>query len=424
MDNETKSVQSGITYRYIVALSLIAILSTVAFYTLLTAIQSTNSTAYIVNISGKQRMLSQHIALDVHRIDDLLSTEDKSSYGYELVKVALISHAKEMLTANEILSTGKLPNQKNIILSPAMKDIYFGDMQLASRVEKYAKTALLLVENKGNNKDELKQFIDKHSEPILIDLNKAVNQYQIEGEEQLEYIQTLETIVWILTIITLLLEVIFIFQPMAREIATLSSLNQKTLESLEATVELRTLHLENANNKLKHLASHDPLTGLRNRLELEKYIEDAIHQYNQHRAPYGIIMFDIDFFKLVNDTYGHDIGDLVLVEIAKILRTSIRENDKAFRAGGEEFVVLLNRITLEDSINVTQKIMQLVENKRFEKNGEIFTKTISCGLYHSSLFEVDSVKSVLGLVDKALYQSKANGRNQFTIVDKSLQLIK
>lgn len=424
MENETKSLQSGVTYRYIVALSLIAILSTVAFYTLLKAIQSTNSTAYIVNISGKQRMLSQHIALDVHRIDDLLSKENGKSYGYELIKTALISHAKEMLKANEILSTGKLPNQTNISLSPAIYDIYFGDMQLASRVEKYAKTALLLIENRGNNKDELKRFIDEHSEPILIDLNKAVSQYQMEGEEQLEYIQTLETIVWILTIITLLLEVIFIFQPMAREIATLTSLNQKTLENLEATVELRTLHLENANNKLKHLASHDPLTGLRNRLELEKSIEDAIYHHKQHGAPYAIIMCDIDFFKSVNDTYGHEIGDVVLTQISKILSSSIRENDKAFRAGGEEFVLLLNRITLEDSITVTQKIMKLVEDNSFEVEEERFTKTISCGLYHSSLFEVDGVKSVLGLVDKALYQSKVDGRNRLTVIDKNVQLIK
>lgn len=420
MKNERKSLQSGVTYRYIVALSLIAILSTVAFYTLLTAIKSTNSTAYIVNISGKQRMLSQHIALDVHRIDELLSRENSSSYGYQLIKAALISHAKEMLKANEILSTGYLPNQKTITLSSAMKDIYFGDMQLASRVEQYAKNALLLVENGGNNKDKLKEFIDKHSESILIDLNKAVSQYQIEGEEQLGYIQKLEAIVWILTVITLLLEVIFIFQPMAREIATLSSINQKTLENLEATVELRTLHLENANNKLKHLASHDPLTGLRNRLELEKYIEDAIYQHKQHGAPYAIMMFDIDFFKLVNDTYGHEIGDNVLIELAKVLNNSIRENDKVFRAGGEEFVVLLNRITLEDSINVTHKIMKEVENKIFEVDGDRFSKTISCGLYHSSLFEVESVKNTLGLIDQALYHSKKTGRNRLTIVDKTI----
>lgn len=364
-------------------------------------------------------MLSQHIALDVYRVHaSLIADESMSSYGVDLTRKVLSQHVKEMLRVNNILSTGNLPNQQTAHLSPTIQDIYFGEMQLASRVQEYANTALsLLSQDNPTGIDELKQQIDQQAEPLLEDLNKAVNQYQLEGEEKLQYIKRLETIVWILTIFTLLLEVIFIFQPMVRYITSLNVSNDQALENLETTVELRTLHLENANNKLKHLASHDPLTGLRNRLELEKYIEKAIEHYTQNGAPYAIMMFDIDWFKSVNDTYGHEVGDQVLVEFSSIIESSIREEDKAFRAGGEEFVVLLNRITFDDSVQLTQKIRKLIEESVFKVQNKEFSKTISCGLYHSSIFDVNSVKDVLQLIDKALYESKNNGRNRLTIVN-------
>ncbi|MDD2698552.1 MAG: diguanylate cyclase [Arcobacteraceae bacterium] len=415
MNTNTDISKSWITRRYTLALTIIALLCTVAFYTLLSAVKSTNSTAYLVNISGKQRMLSQHIALDVYRFT---TKNEISSYELNIIKETLTRDAKEMLHINQILSTGNLLNKKNVTLSPIMKDMYFGDTHLASRVYEYANTALLLIcDDKNINRYKIKEFIDKKAEPLLVDLNKAVTQYQIEGEQDLQYIQLLETIVWILTLLTLLLEVIFIFQPMSREIISLGILNDKTLENLENTVELRTLNLENANHKLEHLASHDPLTGLRNRLELEKYIEKAIEHNKQHGAPYAVMMFDIDWFKSVNDTYGHDIGDKVLVEISNIINSSIRENDQAFRAGGEEFVVLLNRINFEDSIKVAQKIRELISKHLFQVDDNEFFKTVSCGLYHSTILNANTVKNLLQLIDTALYQSKTNGRNRLTIVN-------
>lgn len=422
MNTKTNELKNSITFRYIIALSFIAILSTTAFYLLHLSIKDAHSTAYLVNNSGKQRMLSQHIALDIHRIHDNFNGDKVTNiYDYKLNKQILKQHAKEMLQANHILSTGRLPNNTKVTLSKTIHEMYFGKLNIAKRVELYAKAALEISEqHKHTEIDKIKQTIDKNSKELLVDLNKLVVQYQVEGEKKLQNIQLLETIAWIFTLLVLFLEIIFIFQPMVKKIVSLSTSNDEVLQNLENIVELRTLKLAESNDKLEYLASHDPLTGLRNRLNLEKHIELAINNYKLHHAPFAVLMFDIDFFKDVNDTYGHDIGDYVLVELSKILQLSVREGDNVYRAGGEEFVLLLNRIHYEDSIALAEKIRIKIQKHIFEIKEIKFSKTVSVGLFHSSILEAKDVKMVLKLIDIALYKSKNDGRNRLTKVDVSM----
>jgi len=176
------------------------------------------------------------------------------------------------------------------------------------------------------------------------------------------------------------------------------------------------MKLREKNTKLKDIAHYDPLTGLRNRLYLESDINSVIQNYFEHHAPYAVLMFDIDWFKEVNDTYGHDVGDRVLKELSTILRSSVRKEDKIYRAGGEEFVILLNRIDLTNTTILAEKIRFLVQEHTFYVSDQEFSKTISCGLFHSSIVSVRDVKTVLKLVDNALYKSKKNGRNMVTNV--------
>lgn len=404
------------------ALSIIAVLSVLAFMVLRTALQTSQSTAYIVNISGKQRMLSQHLALDMSRAHNYsMQNTQMPVYTKILIQEAIKSHATQMLQNSHILTTGHLPDGTIISLSKEISDMYFGKTNLAARVEQYATIALQTLDNFNyKDIDKVKQTIDSYSEPLLVDLNQVVQQYQLEGEDNLHDIEDLEQLVLLFTIITLLLEVIFIFQPMVRQVVSLSQTNNTILQNLENTIELRTIHLEKANDKLKHLASHDPLTGLRNRFELEMHIEKAIHDFKKHSAPYAVLMFDIDWFKSVNDLYGHDTGDLVLIEFSTILSNLVREGDKVYRSGGEEFVILLNRINYDDSLKLAQKIRTSVERYIFKVNNKAFSKTVSCGLFHASLVVTSNVKEVLKLIDTALYASKTNGRNRVTIADKDM----
>ena len=184
---------------------------------------------------------------------------------------------------------------------------------------------------------------------------------------------------------------------------------------LEDMVEKRTRELKKEKNRLRYQANHDPLTDLKNRLSMNADIQSVIQNYSVHKAPYAILMFDIDWFKSVNDLYGHEVGDKVLVELSKLFKKSVREEDRIYRAGGEEFVIILKRITYKDSVKLAQKIRLLVQEHIFRVDNEEFSKTISGGLYHSSLGDIQNVKSVLKLVDHALYESKTNGRNRVTV---------
>lgn len=174
--------------------------------------------------------------------------------------------------------------------------------------------------------------------------------------------------------------------------------------------------LKLANKKLQLQACHDPLTGLRNRLTMKKDIDAIIQQHNKHHSPFAVLMFDIDWFKKVNDQHGHDAGDFVLVEVARILELTLRQEDKVYRAGGEEFVIVLNRISYEDAVFRAEKIRTSIGNHVFKVNNKEISKTISGGLYHSTLVKTDQAENILKLVDNALYESKAKGRNQITNV--------
>ena len=412
MKDTIEKLQKSIIVKYGIALSIIALLSTLAFYTLGSALKESHHTAEIVNISGKQRMLSQHIALNIYRIHNKLfithTNEDKHEIYYELRE-----NIAEMENANKKLSTGNLSDDNSYMLSSKIKEMYFGDMNLSARVHEYVSLASEVSMNSTHKDiDSLLLKIDVLSKNILVDLDKVVKQYEKEGTEKLSKMYFMETTAWITTILILLLEIIFIFQPLTRKIVTLEMDNNATMQHLEDTVALRTLHLKELNNQLSNLAFHDPLTGLKNRLNLERDIELALEKSKEHHSAFALLMLDIDWFKKVNDEYGHDVGDMVLKEVSSILQSSVRDNDKVYRAGGEEFVILLNRVSYENAVKIAQQIRSLVEKHVFSIENKQFSKTVSGGIYHSSVCDADDVAQVLKFADEALYKAKTGGRNR------------
>ncbi|HIP21323.1 MAG TPA: GGDEF domain-containing protein [Sulfurimonas sp.] len=412
-----KDLETKLTLQYLGALFIIAILATSSFYVLYKFLEESSATIYIVNISGKQRMLSKSIALDAHLIHDSLENHQHAIYKPDFLIQKLLSNAKEMKESNKILSTGEFPDGNKMILSKTIHDIYFKKYDLKKRVDEYVKMAERL--SRFKNLEEVESIIyeiDFKADQLLVDLDKVVKQYELEGSIKLQELKNLEIIAWILLIFTLLLEVIFIFQPTLKKVILLMDENSTIVQNMEKEVELRTLKLQESNRMLYEMASKDPMTGLNNRLTLEDDIEKLIHNFKKYKAPFALLSFDIDWFKKVNDQYGHDVGDIVLKEVADILRKSVREEDKVYRAGGEEFVLLLNRVSLEDTRKIAEKIRQLIENKVFKIDEIEFSKTISGGLYHSSISEPISIKNVLKIADIALYTSKKEGRNRVTEV--------
>ncbi|MBF7073093.1 GGDEF domain-containing protein [Glaciecola sp. MH2013] len=164
-----------------------------------------------------------------------------------------------------------------------------------------------------------------------------------------------------------------------------------------------------ANKKLHYLANYDALTSCLNRRGFFNALKDVDAEHNAN-VNYAIIMADIDYFKAVNDNYGHDAGDMVLVEVGKTLKARTRKNDIVARFGGEEFCIALQSLEPEQAEKVAEDMRKKIEALTID-GIEI---TCSFGVAYSSS-EKDDYTELISKADKALYTSKANGRNRVTV---------
>lgn len=161
----------------------------------------------------------------------------------------------------------------------------------------------------------------------------------------------------------------------------------------------------------RHLSLTDPLTGLYNRRHLDNNLEREFLRAKRYKNELSIAVIDIDFFKKVNDTYGHLCGDYVLKEVAYMILDTLRKTDMVFRYGGEEFVAILTETPLDRAVIPLERLRNAVENYPFEYNGEKFQVTISIGV-SSTKTETETSGEFLDYADKALYFAKNQGRNR------------
>ncbi len=164
-------------------------------------------------------------------------------------------------------------------------------------------------------------------------------------------------------------------------------------------------------NTLRESALKDSLTGLYNRRFLQEYTETLIAGVLRREKTVGLIMCDLDFFKQVNDLYGHSIGDMVLKETSDVLRKCIRTADLVIRFGGEEFLVLMLDINEGETINVAEKIRETMENTRIKVSDGTIKKTVSLGISEFPA-DTESFWQAIKFADVALYKAKEAGRNK------------
>lgn len=166
--------------------------------------------------------------------------------------------------------------------------------------------------------------------------------------------------------------------------------------------------------QLEKSARTDPLTGLFNRKYLEESIDMIVHQSKRTSTPYGILMVDIDYFKMINDTYGHDIGDEAIKVIAQTLLENTRESDIVVRFGGEEFIVLLYNCDSLHIKEIAEKIRIAFSSKKIKAGNGYFSKTVSIGC---SVFPEhgDTFWKCIKYADLALYEAKESGRNKVVV---------
>ena len=167
----------------------------------------------------------------------------------------------------------------------------------------------------------------------------------------------------------------------------------------------------------RRLSLVDPLTGLYNRRHLDGNLEREFMRAKRYDSDLSLAVIDIDFFKKINDTYGHICGDHVLKEAAYLILESFRKTDIVFRYGGEEFVVLLTETPLESAQIALERLRKSIENYPFKFRNENLKITVSIGAAGVSE-DINSGSELLDLADKSLYTAKESGRNRLVIAEK------
>jgi diguanylate cyclase (GGDEF)-like protein len=175
--------------------------------------------------------------------------------------------------------------------------------------------------------------------------------------------------------------------------------------------------LARANDELRRMAVTDGLTGLHNRRNVEVLLHDMFEHSVRLHEPLACAMFDLDHFKSVNDTYGHQAGDAVLQQLAGILKASAREIDKVGRYGGEEFIILLPGTVLDAAVTFAERTRQQVESHTFTFEGGSLRRTLSCGVAAFPHPRISHREALVKAADDALYVAKELGRNRVVRFD-------
>ncbi len=177
---------------------------------------------------------------------------------------------------------------------------------------------------------------------------------------------------------------------------------------LEINVAYKRLY--DSNIELETLANTDPLTGLYNRRTMTAHVQNMYQDYHTNNNPFSLIVCDIDDFKLVNDTYGHDQGDKVLVSISTILSKLTRGLDFVCRWGGEEFIIYLKNMDKDEARNVAENIRQEISQTEIELSDNTIQVTMTFGV--ATVTETDDYQELFDLADSRMYQGKRSGKNK------------
>jgi len=185
-------------------------------------------------------------------------------------------------------------------------------------------------------------------------------------------------------------------------------LNQKILD--------KTLKLKNAKRKieklnkiLKYASTHDKLTTIYNKRAILDFLKNDICRTKRIKTNISLIMFDIDFFKNINDTYGHIVGDEILRNLSLLIKENIREIDLLGRYGGEEFLIILPDTNLQSANIMAERILNLVRGYEFKTSKVNLKLTVSIGI--AEYKQGETIDNFIERVDKKLYEAKNNGRN-------------
>jgi len=184
------------------------------------------------------------------------------------------------------------------------------------------------------------------------------------------------------------------------------------IKSLQEEIERQRAELATKNDQLIRIARTDSLTGIDNRRQLEERLVETFEHSRRLQEPFACVMCDLDKFKSVNDTYGHQAGDEVLRQFAHLLRDHAREIDWVGRYGGEEFMLILPGATPDAAVAFAERMRKAVEGRTFSFAGTDIRRTVSCGVAGWPHPQIADVEALIRAADNGLYAAKSGGRNR------------
>jgi len=185
-------------------------------------------------------------------------------------------------------------------------------------------------------------------------------------------------------------------------------------KALQDELREKNRQLERVLTKVEILAVTDPLTELYNRRYFEMMLEKEFNRTRRYQSPTSCLMIDIDYFKSINDDYGHRVGDIVIKEVASVIKNCIRDSDTLARWGGEEYVVLLPETTKENAHIIATRINKAVASHKFSNIHKQIT--VSIGIACIPDPEIDTADKIIFKADIALYEAKGKGRNRVEVL--------
>jgi diguanylate cyclase (GGDEF)-like protein len=366
----------SIRFRYLLAVFLLATLVTASWFWFSKIISLQDQDAKVINVSGQQRMLSQRIALLSNQID--------KAGEIEVVKKQL-KDAVTTFASNH----NKLTNLKHI--SDEAKSLYLGEIQLDERSKTLINVVSSFIKGLTSREFFVQQIAEVDTGRLLYDLNLVVSVFENDAQNRVSSLYQIKTWIWALPVIFLILVVLFIFEPMKRLITRQIS-------------------------DLKLAAHYDLLTNLPNRVLLAERLSQAMKHCQRRNQSLAVAYMDLDGFKAVNDRHGHNLGDELLVEVAKRMRDALREGDTLARIGGDEFIaVMVDLENIEDSEPALKRLLKAASDPVY-LGGAVIQVSTSIGV---SLYPQDHVDAGLLMrhADQAMYVAKQAGKNRYHFFD-------
>lgn len=380
MRNKAGSRTTTITY--VLALTVIAMLSVCSYLTIDRIVQRQEETARVMTIAGRQGMLAQRIAMTALEL-----TESHGGVKRAELQRRLQTDIDTMERSHRALTNGSAELAIGAEHSPAIQAIYFAEpYRLDARMTRYLADAraFLAATEAGRTADNLALAA---RQPLPSGLLALGDQYARDGEASIQHLRRV-LLEWAgLMLVTLAAEALLIFRPLFRRLSA-------------------------AHEALLVAAHTDALTGSMNRRHLLEVGAREFSRTRRYRDQLAVLMFDIDRFKAVNDTYGHAVGDNAIRVLAATVAGNIRESDVFGRLGGEEFALMLPDTTFGDALVVAEKLRNAIAQAVVPGPGVVrVSMTASIGVTAVAADD-QSLFDTLTRADHALYQAKHGGRNR------------